>query len=160
LTQPASKSGASSPFPSVGKWGVTAIPQGWIYVAEFGIRQLMPDRRMVGANVTLGQDTVTTLDGFAEYIQTQAKLIVGHLSEAKTAGPQPMAFPGADEAYLFFVRHRPVGAPDMLHAQTYVRLGLWVGIITLTTPEAQLKAVRPDYDAFVNGLRITMQRGS
>jgi hypothetical protein len=46
----------------------------------------------------------------------------------------------------------------MLHAQTYVRSGLWIGIITLTTLEEQLRAVRPDYDAFVKGLRIREQR--
>jgi hypothetical protein len=43
----------------------------------------------------------------------------------------------------------------MLHVQTYVRLGKWSGIITLTTLEAQLMALRADYDAFVRGLRIS-----
>jgi hypothetical protein len=128
-----------------------------VYVADFGIRQMVPDPRTIAANVTLGQDMLAAPDALAEYIKTQAKLIGEHLMEAKTAGPQPMTFAGAAEAYLFFVRHRPAGAPDMLHAQTYVRLGLWVGIITLTTPEAQLKTVRPDYDAFVKGLRILPQ---
>jgi hypothetical protein len=61
---------------------------------------------------------------------------------------------GAEEAYLFFVRHTVVAVGNMLHAQTYVRVGAWLGIVTLTTLEAQLKAVRPDYDAFVKGLRI------
>jgi hypothetical protein len=42
----------------------------------------------------------------------------------------------------------------MLHVQTYVRVGRWVGIITLTTVEAYLKVVRPDYEAFLKGLRI------
>jgi hypothetical protein len=133
------------------------MPQGWIFAADFGIRQMMPDLRMIAANVALGQDTLETPDALAEYIKAQAKLIENHLADAKMAGPQPMQFEGAEEAYLFFVRHLPAGAPDMLHAQTYVRVGLWVGIITLTTPEAQLRAVRPDYDAFVKGLRILPQ---
>jgi hypothetical protein len=38
-----------------------------------------------------------------------------------------------------------------------VRLGIWVGIVTLTTLEAQLRAVRPDYEAFMKGLRISPQ---
>ena len=159
MTQPAAQIGAASQFPSVGRWGVTTMPRGWIYVADFGIRQMTPDTRIVAANVSLGQDALAAPDGLTEYIKTQAKLIEGHLTDARTAGPQPMAFQGAEEAYLFFVRHHPAGAPDMLHAQTYVRVGLWVGIVTLTTPEAQLKAVRPDYDAFVRGLRILPQPG-
>jgi hypothetical protein len=115
---------------------------------------MVQDVHSIAANVSLGHDALDRADALVEYIHAQAKLIESHLIEAKTAGPQPMQFARAHEAYLFFVRHRPAGAPDMLHAQTYVRVGLWVGIITLTTPEAQLKAVRPDYDAFIKGLRI------
>jgi hypothetical protein len=130
------------------------MPNGWIFVSDFGIRQMLSDPRAIAANVSLGHDALERADALGEYIAAQAKLIEKHLTEAKMAGPQPMQFAGAHEAYLFFVRHKPVGAPDMLHAQTYVRVGLWVGIITLTTPEARLKTVRPDYDAFVKGLRI------
>ncbi len=133
------------------------MPPGWIFVADFGMRQMVPDVRAIGANISLGQDALASPDGLLEYIKAQGKLIEGHLKEPKMAGPQPMAFPAAEEAYLFFVRHRPEGAPDMLHAQTYVRVGLWVGIITLTTVESALRAVRPDYDAFLKGLRILRQ---
>lgn len=123
-------------------------------MADFGIRQITHDVRSIAANVSLGHDTLDTEDALAKYIQVQGKLIEDHLIDAKTAGPHPIQFPGAEEAYLFFVRHLPKGTPDMLHVQTYVRVGLWVGIITLTTPEVQLKAVRPDYESFVKGLRI------
>ena len=136
---------------------MTDVPQGWIYLAGFGIRQMVPDMQTIGANVSLGQDALTAQDGLLEYIKEQAKLIGGHLKEPKMAGPKATAFPGAEEAYLFFVRHHPEGAPEMLHAQTYVRVDLWVGIITLTTVENALRAVRPDYDAFLKGLRILQQ---
>jgi hypothetical protein len=65
-----------------------------------------------------------------------------------------MPFAGSEEAYLYFVRHTPDGTGNMLHVQRYVRSGTWVGIITLTTLESQLQAVRPAYEAFVKGLRI------
>ena len=81
-----------------------------------------------------------------------------HLMAARVAGPQPMPFNGADEAYLLFVRHTPIQAGlepvPMLHAQRYVRSGLWVGIVTLTVPESQLQSVRADYESFLKGLRI------
>jgi hypothetical protein len=133
------------------------MPSGWIHVADFGIRQMTADRRTIAANVSLGQDTLASVDGLADYIKVQTKLIEGHLIEPKMAGPQAMAFAGAEEAFLFFVRHRPKDGPEMLHAQTYVRVGLWVGIVTLTTPEAALRAIRPDYDMFMKGLRILPQ---
>jgi len=130
------------------------MPAGWIYIADFGIRQIKMDARSVAASVGVGQDTLTSETGFAEYIEKQMKLIGGHLNEPKFAGPQPTAFPGADEANLIFVRHNADSVGTILHAQTYVRSALWLGIITLTTVEEHLRTVRPDYDVFVKGLRI------
>ena len=141
-------------FPSVGRWGLSVLPNGWMFVTDFGIRQMVPDPAAISANVSLGQDQLQAADGLTAYIESQAKLIQENLADVKIAGPQPAEFHGAEEAKLFMVRHSPEGAPEMLHVQNYVRVGLWVGIITLTTPEAQLKAVRADYEGFVKGLRI------
>jgi hypothetical protein len=35
-----------------------------------------------------------------------------------------------------------------------VRIGRWIGIVTLTTIETELLKVRPDFDQFVQWLRI------
>lgn len=107
----------------------------------------------VAGSVGLGQDTLSEESGLAEYIEKQLKMIEGRLKDVKCAGPQAIAFAGADEALLLFVRHT-MASGNMLHAQTYVRVGRWLGIVTLTALEAQLRAVRPDHDAFVKGLRI------
>ncbi len=133
------------------------MPSGWIYVAEFGIRQIPPGPGAVTASVGVGQDKLITDDGFLEYIEKQKKMIGEHLKDVNFAGPQASPFPGADEGQLLFVRHNVASAGILLHAQTYVRVADWVGIITLTTLEAQLRAVRPEYDAFVKGLRIGPQ---
>jgi hypothetical protein len=157
LTESLAQPGGATTFPAVGRWNVTAIPAGWIYVAEFGIRQMPMGPGTVTASVGLGQDSLSADISFAEYIEKQKELIGSHLKEATFAGPQPTAFPSADESQLLFVRHSVASAGIMLHAQTYVRLRDWVGIITLTTLEAQLRAVRPDYEAFLKGLRIGPQ---
>jgi hypothetical protein len=136
---------------------VTALPAGWRYIADFGIRQMTATPNAIAANVALGQDALDAESGLVDYIKAQVKLIEGRLTGVKIAGPQAIGFAGAEEACLLFVRHRPGVAGDMLHAQTYVRVGVWVGIITLTTPEGLLQAVRPDYDAFMKGLRILPQ---
>ena len=87
----------------------------------------------------------------------QVKLIQHTLNEPKIAGPQPTTFPGSDEARLMLVRHTPPGIEPVIHVQTYVRIGTWVGIITLTSSEDQLRAVRPYSDQFVQGLHILPQ---
>jgi len=154
------QSGVATQFPSVGRWTVTGMPAGWIFVADFGIRQIVRDSRAVAASVGVGQDTLKSAGELAEYMEKQKKLIGNHLKEARIAGPQATAFAGADEAHLLFVRHTVATAGSMLHAQTYVRVGLWLGIITLTTLEDQVKAVRADYDVFVKGLRIRQYASS
>jgi hypothetical protein len=136
------------------------MPGGWIYVANFGIRQMIMAAGTIAASVGVGQDTLNAESGLSEYIEKQKKLIGSHLKEAKFAGPQAAAFTGADEAHLLFVRHNVASAGSMLHAQTYVRLGHWLGIVTLTALEGQLRAVRADYEAFVKGLRISPERAS
>ena len=160
MTEAMAQSGVATQFPSVGRWTVTGMPAGWIFVADFGIRQIVRDSRAVAASVGVGQDTLKSAGELAEYMEKQKKLIGNHLKEARIAGPQATAFAGADEAHLLFVRHTVATAGSMLHAQTYVRVGLWLGIITLTTLEDQVKAVRADYDVFVKGLRIRQDVGS
>jgi len=157
LTQTLAQPAAVASFPSVGRWSVTALPAGWIYVADFGIRQMKMNQAAVVASVGVGQDTLGSESELAEYIEKQKKLIEGYLKETKIAGPQAMAFAGAQEAQLIFVRHSVASAGNVLHAQTYVRLERWLGIVTLTVLEEQLKAVRADYEAFVKGLRIKPQ---
>lgn len=129
------------------------MPAGWMYIAGFGIKQMATAPGGIAASVGVGQDTLGEESGLAEYIDKQLKLIESRLKDVKCAGPQAIAFAGADEAYLLFVRHT-MASGSMLHAQTYVRAGRWLGIVTLTTVEEQLKAIRPDYDAFVKGLHI------
>lgn len=141
-------------FPSIGRWGVTSLPSGWVFVADFGIKQIPSGPQQIAANVSLVQEPLEAPDRLAAYVDDQKKLITEHIAGAAIGGPQLYAFPGSEEAYLLLVRHTPEGAVGMLHIQTYVRVGCWLGIITLTTPDQQLPVVRPDYDAFVKGLRI------
>lgn len=121
---------------------------------NFGIRQIVPDSRTIVCNVALSQDPLPPGKTLAEYIAKQCEMITAQYKEAKFAGPQPAPFPKAEEAFMLLVRQRVLDTVDMLHVQNYVRSGDWIGIITLTAPEAQLRAVRPDHDLFVKGLCI------
>jgi len=69
------QSGVAARFPSVGRWNVTAMPGGWLYVAGFGIRQMTAAAGTVAASVGVGQDSLASEDGLAEYIEKQKKLI-------------------------------------------------------------------------------------
>jgi len=157
LTQTLEQPGIVGHFPSVGRWIVTAMPHGWIYAANFGMRQMTMDSAAIAASVGLGQDTLGSDCSLVEYVEKQKKLVGCHFKDAKFAGPQAIAFAGAEEAQLLFVRHDVDTVGTMLHAQTFARSGNWLGIITLTSLEAQVRLIRPDYDAFVKGLCIMPQ---
>jgi hypothetical protein len=138
----------------VGRWGITALPQGWNLVPNFGARQMVQDPRFILSNIALSQDPLPEGKTLPEYIEKQKEMILARYKESKFAGPQPTQFAGAEEAFMLLIRHRVQDAVDMLHVQNYIRVGDWIGIVTLTSPEEQLRAVRPDHDAFVKGLRI------
>jgi hypothetical protein len=121
MTQP----GIAAQFPSVGRWSVTGMPAGWMYVADFGIRQMRMDSRSVAASVGIGQDTLAGEAEFSEYIEKQMKLIEGHLKEARLAGPQPTAFPGANEARLLSVTTRIQSAPSCMPRPTFDPASGW-----------------------------------
>lgn len=134
---------------------ITVIPSGWEFLQGFGIRQMTADPNIVAASVGLGEDSLTVEDALPEYIEKQKKLIEHTLKNTTFAGPQLLSYPSADQALLFMVRHEMEGARNMTHVQTYVRCGLWLGIITFTALHDRVAAARPDYDAFVKGLHIT-----
>lgn len=129
-----------------------------MYVSDFGIRQMCAQQ--IAASVGLGEDLLGPDNPLPGYIEKQKKMMGEQLQQANFAGPQPINFSGAEEAYLLFVRHAVESVGNLIHAQTYIRLGQWSGIITLTSLEACFKQLRPDYEAFVRGLRIKPQQAS
>nr|WP_213806653.1 hypothetical protein [Granulicella sp. dw_53] len=132
------------------------LPKGWTYIVGFGICQSTSDSSRSNANVCLREDVLEGEDTLISYIEKQAKLVKYYLGSPAMAGPQPISFDRADEAFLFLVRHISDKIGPMVHAQTYVRFNRWVGVATLTTPEAALSAVRPDYDAFLRDLEVVL----
>lgn len=125
-----------------------------MFLQGFGIRQMSADPRAIVASVGLGEDILGAENALPEYLDKQKQLIGQALKQSFFAGPQPIAFPGADEAFLFLVRHEVESIGAMTHIQTYARQGLWLGIVTFTARHSDVAAIRPGYDAFVNGLHI------
>jgi hypothetical protein len=154
LTQPYEQSGTAWNYPSVGRWGVTVVPAGWQFLEGFGIRQDIAEPGYIISNISLVEDSLPPDKTLTEYVEKQCELINKNHKEVKLAGPQPMPFPNSEEAVMLLVRHRVKDVIDMLHVQNYVRVGTWIGIITLTAPEPQLRVLRPDHDAFMKGLYI------
>jgi hypothetical protein len=144
----------SSGSARIGRWIVTAIPSGWVWIAGFGIQKQMEG--VVPSNVCLKEDEL--LAGNLElYIRAQITLMKRTFLEPMIAGPAPLAFPDAQEAAMLMVKHQPLNGTTVFQVQHYVRSANWIGIATLTTVEPELLKVRPEFEQFMKLLRIELR---
>lgn len=109
---------------------------------------------MVPSNVYLREDELLAGDKLEYYVQAQITIMKRTFVEPMIAGPAPMEFPGAEEAAMLMLKHRPMHQVSVFQVQHYVRSGRWIGIATLTTLESELLKVRPDFDQFMKLVRI------
>lgn len=136
----------------IGRWIVPAIPFGWTWIPDFGIQNR--SEGVVPSNVYLREDELLAGDQLEPYVKAQITIMKQTFVEPMIAGPAPMEFPGADEAAMLMLKHRPMHQVSVFQVQHYVRSGKWIGIATLTTLESELLKVRPDFDQFMKLLRI------
>jgi hypothetical protein len=136
----------------IGRWIIPAIPFGWTWVPDFGIQKRAEG--VVPSNVYLREDQLLAGDQLALYIQAQITIMKRTFLEPMIAGPAPMEFPGAAEAAMLMLKHKPMHQVSVFQVQHYVRSGKWIGIATLTTLESELLKIRPDFDQFMKLLRI------
>lgn len=136
----------------IGRWIVPAIPFGWSWVPGFGIQK--QSEGAVPSNVYLREDELLAGDKLEPYVNAQIAIMKRTFMEPMIAGPAPMQFPGAEEASMLMLKHRPMHQVSVFQVQHYVRSGKWIGIATLTTLESELLKVRPDFDQFMKLVRI------
>jgi hypothetical protein len=99
-------------------------------------------------------DVLLAGDKLEPYVNVQMEILKGRYVGLGFAGPQKSTLYPADETMMLMIRHPPREGVSLLQVQTYVRLGTWLGIITLTTTERMLTSVRRDYEQFVASLKI------
>jgi hypothetical protein len=137
----------------VGRWGVRLIPDGWEFAHGFGIQKLEGGPQV--ANIRLSEDTLPAGKLLALYLVAQKTLFDRAFADPKIAGPSVIAFPGADEAALLFLKHgEREGAPAVIQAQTYLRRERWIGIITFTALGDHFSSLKANYQSFAAGLYV------
>lgn len=136
----------------IGRWVVSAIPQGWSWIAGFGIQQIVQSGPP--SNVYLKEDELLAGDQLALYIQAQITIMKRTFLDPVIAGPAPLEYRGATEAALLMLKHQPVNQTRVFQVQHYIRMERWIGIATLTTLETELLKVRKDFEQFMKLLKI------
>lgn len=148
----------TSGYVRMGGWEVRSVPAGWFFVPDFGLRHSGPPPT---SNITVKDDSLLGGDKLEPYIRVQMDILKRTFENPLFSGPQPSSLVAAEETMLLLIRHVTTDGSRLLQVQTYVREGRWIGIITLTTTEAKLPELRPDYERFVRSLGIVPpQEGS
>jgi hypothetical protein len=150
-TNPGQAAGYSSAA-RIGRWIIPAIPFGWTWIPEFGIQKQAEG--VVPSNIYLRDDQLLAGCQLSLYIQAQLNIMNRTFLDPVIAGPAPIEFPGADEAALLMLKHRPMHQVSVLQVQHYIRKGKWIGIATLSTLESELLKIRPDFDQFMKLVAI------
>jgi hypothetical protein len=144
--------GTQSSAARIGRWIIPAIPFGWTWIPDFGIQKT--GENTIPSNVYLKEDALLAGNQLSPYIQTQITLMKRTFLDPTIAGPAPLQFPNADEAGMLMLKHQPMNQITVIQVQHYIKSGNWIGIATLTTTEAELLKVRPDFEQFMKLLRI------
>ncbi len=137
----------------VGRWAVYCVPEGWEFVPDFGVQKREAAQQV--ANICLTEDTLLAGKLLAPYLVAQRTIFDRVFSDPKIAGPSVIAFPGAEEAALLFIKHGKLeGATPIIQAQTYVRCEQWIGVVTFTAASEYFSGLKTGYQSFAAGLRI------
>jgi hypothetical protein len=107
------------------------------------------------ANIRLSEDILPAGKLLAPYLVAQKTLFERTFADPKIAGPRVIAFPGADEAALLFLKiGQCEGGPGVIQAQTYVRRERWIGIVTFTARADCFSGLKAHYQSFAAGLSV------
>ena len=137
----------------IGRWIISSVPASWFFVPDFGLRHNSP---YPTSNITVKDDVLLAGNRLEPYIQAQIGILRRTYLDPVFAGPKPVALLkiDVDETMMLLIRHQPVNGTSVMQVQTYVRLGAWIGIITLTTVDQFIRQVRPDYECFISLLTV------
>lgn len=136
----------------MGRWVISSVPAGWFFEPGFGLRHNTPDQP--ASNITVKDDILLAGNKLEPYIRVQMEILKGRFAGCSFGGPGDSKLLSADESRMLLIRHQPANGLRVLQVQTYVRLGQWIGIVTLSTLEERLGTVRWDYEQFVSSLLI------
>lgn len=136
----------------IGRWIIPAVPFGWKWIEGFGVQR--SGENTTPSNIYLQEDELLAGDQLILYIQAQITIMKRTFKDPVIAGPAPSRFPGAQDCAMLMLKHQPMNQMSVIQVQHYMRNDSWIGIVTLTTLEAELLKVRPDFEHFLKLLRI------
>jgi pSer/pThr/pTyr-binding forkhead associated (FHA) protein len=139
---------------TIKSWQFAKVPEGWEAQGEFGIQRAEQDvfpSNLVATEEMLG---LTTLQRF---IEAQVAMLRQYLREPRIEASLPPTVPGAEETVALDIRYSTKDEQVILLRRIFARSGKHVGVLTVTTLEKDLEAIRPALDTILAGVSFQPQ---
>jgi pSer/pThr/pTyr-binding forkhead associated (FHA) protein len=138
-----------SPLVTIGGWTFSALPAQWAAQGEFGIQRDVPDAFPSSAVAT--EEPLGNGISLHDYVESQLAMLRQYLREPQIDAALPPAIRGAEETVAVDVLYKTKEGQGIFYRRVYARVGRTVGVLTLTTVQAELAQVRPAFEAIVSG---------
>lgn len=134
---------------TVGAWTFSKVPDQWSSEGEYGIQRNVADAFPSSAVVT--EEPLGNGISLQEYVESQLAMLRQWLREPQIDAAMPPTIRGADEAIAVEVHYKTKEGQGVFYRRVYARSGRRVGVLTLTTLQAELAQVRPAFETIVAG---------
>jgi pSer/pThr/pTyr-binding forkhead associated (FHA) protein len=133
---------------SVMGWSFPAAPVEWQVQEGFGLQQLGHEEfpsSVAATEELLGGITLQ------QFVESQISMLRGYLRDPKIEPTMPPRVGGADESMAVDVRHSTKDGRELVYRRIYARSGESVGVLTVTTPAADLPQVLLSLQPLLDG---------
>jgi len=141
------------PSLAIGSWSFHKIPNGWQIQEGLGIQQDAKDA--FPSNIGAMEEPLGPGITLPQYVEAQTKMFREYLREPKIDAALPPTIPGSVETVALEVRYSTKDGQSIYYHRVYARSGSTVGVLTLTTMEKDLSALRPIYDSVLSAISFS-----
>lgn len=134
---------------TIGSWSFAKVPDGWQAQGEFGIQRSEKDA--FPSNVLVAEEMLG-LPTLQRYVEAQVAMLRQYLREPRIEASLPPVIPGAEETVALDIRYATNDEQVICLRRIFARRARHVGVITLTTLEKDLDAIRPAVDVILTGV--------
>ena len=145
---PVKKVPSRSPALIIGGWSFAALPEGWAPQGEYGVNRCVEGS--FPSSAVVAEEPLSNI-GLQDYVEAQLSMLRQYLREPQIEAILPPRIRGAEESIAIGVRYKAKDGQAVFYHRVYVRVGRSVGVLTFTTLEGELAAIRPEFDLILSG---------
>jgi pSer/pThr/pTyr-binding forkhead associated (FHA) protein len=137
----------------IGSWAFQKIPNGWQIQEGFGIQQIV--KGAFPASIGATEEPLGPGLTLQHYVNAHIKMFSESLRDPKINVAVPLVIHGSEETVALEIHYAPKEGPSIFFRRDYARRGSLLGVLTLTTLEKDLPAIRPAYDSVLSTISFS-----